>query len=494
MRGTADLGPHCHFRDRFIPACAGNRPDRTRQIFPIPVHPRVCGEQGSTICQRTGGDGSSPRVRGTDEEEYHLAAPSRFIPACAGNRNIPSLATHSETVHPRVCGEQVDNLDQVIKSVGSSPRVRGTARRAGIRHHVIRFIPACAGNSGNHPPRVGNGPVHPRVCGEQIYSHVPEHSHCGSSPRVRGTVLELVAARDAHRFIPACAGNSLYFWGFFCDLPVHPRVCGEQGSSLAEKAPIVGSSPRVRGTVMPPVVHTLATRFIPACAGNSTRSKRPVFDGPVHPRVCGEQVTFPLHRVEKAGSSPRVRGTVHAIWADHRIARFIPACAGNRGEARGFRGSTAVHPRVCGEQLRACHDFNRPAGSSPRVRGTGRPPPRHRSGRRFIPACAGNRRLAAIYTGVVPVHPRVCGEQFLAGCCAIVFAGSSPRVRGTVTSLGFGGPGARFIPACAGNSYSGTLATVASAVHPRVCGEQAFRGPMERRSSGSSPRVRGTET
>ena len=33
--------------------------------------------------------------------------------------------------------------------------------------------------------------------------------------------------------------------------------------------------------------------------------------GAVHPRVCGEQLLYSLLVIEWAGSSPRVRGTVH---------------------------------------------------------------------------------------------------------------------------------------------------------------------------------------
>ena len=70
----------------------------------------------------------------------------RFIPACAGN-SLRSDRSHScVPVHPRVCGEQVFDLGDLLAHLGSSPRVRGTV---GLGHHVafdLRFIPACAGN------------------------------------------------------------------------------------------------------------------------------------------------------------------------------------------------------------------------------------------------------------------------------------------------------------------------------------------------------------
>ena len=78
-------------------------------------------------------------------------------------------------------------------SSGSSPRVRGTVPRAGAGKGQFRFIPARAGNSGNRRPDRRTAPVHPRACGEQR-GEVDQRVHfVGSSPRVRGTVLRAVA-------------------------------------------------------------------------------------------------------------------------------------------------------------------------------------------------------------------------------------------------------------------------------------------------------------
>ena len=71
------------------------------------------------------------------------------------------------------------------------------------------------------------------------------------------------------------------------------------------------------------------------------------------------------------------------------------------------------------------------------------------------------------------VHPRVCGEHLTTALETEPDFGSSPRVRGTPPSLGSPPPGARFIPACAGNTLRMCVLTRASAVHPRVCGEHA---------------------
>ena len=131
-----------------------------------------------------------------------------------------------------------------------------------------------------------------------------------------------------------------------------------------------------------------------------------------------------------------------------------------------------VHPRVCGEQI-VEFDINAAAdGSSPRVRGTGHYAPDPRDQSRFIPACAGNRACSTRPLEAHSVHPRVCGEQHTRHARIDTRPGSSPRVRGT-DMFGYG-------------------KSAFSAVHPRVCGEQ---GPSQCGLcvlTGSSPRVRGT--
>ena len=172
------------------------------------VHPRVCGEQVTTYLQNIGRAGSSPRVRGTVGVSKLFVARRRFIPACAGNRAFTGIGHSPEAVHPRVCGEQRDQLGMVRPTSGSSPRVRGTGRVVMSSATPQRFIPACAGNRvpGARVPQ--SATVHPRVCGEQV------------AVRLRSLALQ--------RFIPACAGNRRCVATRSAYTTVHPRVCGEQ--------------------------------------------------------------------------------------------------------------------------------------------------------------------------------------------------------------------------------------------------------------------------
>ena len=193
-----------------------------------------------------------------------------------------------------MCGEQTSITRQTSARCGSSPRVRGTVLNLEARLRTDRFIPACAGNRTIVPTAYG--------------------TISGSSPRVRGTAHSLLGGGSCQRFIPACAGNRAVF--------------DEQLRHIA------GSSPRVRGTDGLAIPPTAAYRFIPACAGNRGLylDTNPV--GPVHPRVCGEQQVPASSIAPHSGSSPRVRGTGALSFMSAPRQRFILACAGNRSATR----------------------------------------------------------------------------------------------------------------------------------------------------------------
>ena len=156
----------------------------------------------------------------------------------------------------------------------------------------------------------------------------------GSSPRVRGTFFVHAPVQLRSRFIPACAGNIPLFSLTNELTAVHPRVCGEHKHSITGMANMVGSSPRVRGTLNLKWNMLLCYRFIPACAGNIRFACYPCRISAVHPRVCGEHVNVGRERLAAVGSSPRVRGTFPTLQRGNRYCRFIPACAGNISHRR----------------------------------------------------------------------------------------------------------------------------------------------------------------
>ncbi len=452
----------------------------------------MCGEQLRKKPKPQVKNGSSPRVRGTGPKAHRRNTICRFIPACAGNSSPATHRARHASVHPRVCGEQLGRANLRTNTAGSSPRVRGTACQVTTYRPLSRFIPACAGNSHHARPPVSPVTVHPRVCGEQGSKTKLPPSVSGSSPRVRGTVLGKPHQLLVARFIPACAGNSRRQRHGGQPAPVHPRVCGEQGSACRIRPPPFGSSPRVRGTATSGPTGRPCRRFIPACAGNRSGGAYPTEKGTVHPRVCGEQLGRRGSQKPKRGSSPRVRGTGAGAPILPKRARFIPACAGNSSAGVAARNRSAVHPRVCGEQPASGGVVVLFIGSSPRVRGTDHDEEDVLIGGRFIPACAGNSRPMHRPCPGTSVHPRVCGEQEAGKASSGTATGSSPRVRGTGGLLVMQGGQPRFIPACAGNSRGQPARHRRRPVHPRVCGEQRRATAAEIVRVGSSPRVRGT--
>ena len=321
----------------------------------------------------------------------------RFIPAHAGNRCRGPDALLGGAVHPRACGEQLSCLCVGPCHRGSSPRMRGTDRRAVGIANQVRFIPAHAGNSPASVPRPERAPVHPRACGEQSRPRKPIGKSPGSSPRMRGTDRRDGCVHQDRRFIPAHAGNSP---GWLPGLPgtsVHPRACGEQRRAGPGAASDPGSSPRMRGTVTGDDRRLMDKRFIPAHAGNSSAVVMSATGFSVHPRACGEQTRRQSLHALYVGSSPRMRGTDWELWHSTQRPRFIPAHAGNRVPGRVCPFDLAVHPRACGEQGLAGDDASGGAGSSPRMRGTVPDDAGLDNLRRFIPAHAGNRRLVAIW-------------------------------------------------------------------------------------------------
>ena len=228
LRGTEQTIESIKRQIRFIPAPAGNSLIRRRRPVPGAVHPRACGEQPFIRVGVFTGPGSSPRLRGTvtiDEAAFH---DQRFIPAPAGNSRVPRSRETTWSVHPRACGEQVLRTSSHWFHFGSSPRLRGTARRPGTHLYNSRFIPAPAGNRRHCLPTPGPTPVHPRACGEQGPRRFRVAQRRGSSPRLQGTATAIGYLLENGRFIPAPAGNSLTNSSSRSGKTVHPRACGEQ--------------------------------------------------------------------------------------------------------------------------------------------------------------------------------------------------------------------------------------------------------------------------
>ena len=208
MRGTPSSGIRAPEPTGIIPAYAGNTTRHRRRWSSWRDHPRVCGEHRHDHGGSRFRGGSSPRMRGTHLRHLHFLDFTGIIPAYAGNTPAGQPPTDHRRDHPRVCGEHFKVAIERLNSWGSSPRMRGTLVEHDLPSWLEGIIPAYAGNTG--PPIVWLScrRDHPRVCGEHTSGVRVTRMVRGSSPRMRGTPEDRQGRVDWSGIIPAYAGNT----------------------------------------------------------------------------------------------------------------------------------------------------------------------------------------------------------------------------------------------------------------------------------------------
>ncbi|EFW09849.1 hypothetical protein HMPREF9005_1173 [Actinomyces sp. oral taxon 178 str. F0338] len=171
--------------------------------------------------------------------------------------------------------------------------------------------------------------------------------------------------------------------------------------------------------------------------------------------------------------------------------RLIPARAGKTTVPGTVPKRKRAHPRACGENVRVCGAPPGRAGSSPRVRGKLGDEGYDAVGGGLIPARAGKTAIEAGKALATAAHPRACGENSLMSARASRNSGSSPRVRGKHGLDQRNGQIRGLIPARAGKTGWRRRRWAGRPAHPRACGENGHRGGQGPGNRGSSPRVRG---
>ena len=165
---------------------------------------------------------------------------------------------------------------------------------------------------------------------------------------MRGSLKSTIGDRACGGIIPAHAGLTLG-----CHLLIllgrdHPRACGAHilDSSLARRE--MGSSPRMRGSLVILDIAATVWGIIPAHAGLTT-SAAPMPDGSRdHPRACGAHRPLRPASVSMKGSSPRMRGSRDKKWYNAHRTGIIPAHAGLTSRNKGCINCSRDHPRACG--------------------------------------------------------------------------------------------------------------------------------------------------
>ena len=353
-----------------------------------------------------------------------------------------------------------------------------------------RSIPAYAGEPA--PARHSDviEQVYPRVCGGTGGLRARGLWRRGLSPRMRGNhhrarpgvrpgrSIPAYAGEphapdcraDCPRSIPAYAGEPVWRIGNHHPAQVYPRVCGGTTAGLCRTLPAGGISPRMRGNPRDKSQGVNGQRYIPAYAGEPTSVSIAIPLVGVYPRVCGGTPGTKARVSTGNGISPRMRGNLPRPHQPGSGRRYIPAYAGEPPPGETKMDGPVVYPRVCGGTLSCWQKQSRPAGISPRMRGN---PDWAGSGcqaGRYIPAYAGEPHPPPLLRRRYTVYPRVCGGTLAAAGSAALLGGLSPRMRGN-RRYGDGWRGCHgSIPAYAGEPEWAKARSNLAQVYPRVCG------------------------
>ena len=175
---------------------------------------------------------------------------------------------------------------------------------------LLGIIPAHAGKSGS--ARAAQLPCrdHPRSCGEKTKVFRFFRFSRGSSPLMRGKGRLGWSTYGGSRIIPAHAGKSCTLQPRIYWTEDHPRSCGEKLLQRLERVQRAGSSPLMRGKVWRYLVLIITSKD--------------------HPRSCGEKLHRRGHGAGLQGSSPLMRGKASGAVTLITERRIIPAHAGKR--------------------------------------------------------------------------------------------------------------------------------------------------------------------
>ena len=230
-------------------------------------HSRVCGAHSASMAQRTTRSGSSPRMRGSLHEARRNRLTSGIIPAYAGLTRPLVGAPNGRRDHPRACGAHSSFPSRQSDCQGSSPRMRGSLLLRAALDEEAGIIPAHAGltcGAALLPLPRGD---HPRACGAHQTLDLKLTDSQGSSPRMRGSPWVVRPGRAADGIIPAHAGLTHAPYTSTISGRDHPRACGAHPALASSMGSRLGSSPRMRGSLLPATVAVFPEGIIPAHAG-----------------------------------------------------------------------------------------------------------------------------------------------------------------------------------------------------------------------------------
>ena len=206
MRGSPAWSDARRTGSGIIPAHAGLTTSTAAWPSLQRDHPRACGAHMCNYSAPNGGEGSSPRMRGSQVRRHDDRQHFGIIPAHAGlTAGIKSKVT-------------------IIS--GSSPRMRGSLLKYAPMATDFGIIPAHAGLTHDLAQLRHKRRDHPRACGAHDLASLPKMGTRGSSPRMRGSLLSKMTLISHLGIIPAHAGLTQAPRGPSSSARDHPRACG----------------------------------------------------------------------------------------------------------------------------------------------------------------------------------------------------------------------------------------------------------------------------
>ena len=147
IQGTLFIRPNPRALGRFIPVYTGNT--RAFPSVPChqSVYPCVYREHIMNPSSSIENAGLSLCVQGTPSFRAVISLNGRFIPVCTGNTNLKNSSGSFFTVYPCVYREHIGSSRLRTGKNGLSLCVQGTQASALSQPAYRRFIPVCTGNT-----------------------------------------------------------------------------------------------------------------------------------------------------------------------------------------------------------------------------------------------------------------------------------------------------------------------------------------------------------
>ena len=162
-------------------------------------------------------------MRGSQVSQVLPCREAGIIPAGAGLTQCSAPLFPAPWDHPRGCGAHMGTADLRYRGEGSSPRVRGSPQCFMVLLNQVGIIPAGAGLTDSFCHCNSPPWDHPRGCGAHVSGSIPVAVVVGSSPRVRGSLAEREIAMTKNGIIPAGAGLTLKNPNS-CTIPYLPKA------------------------------------------------------------------------------------------------------------------------------------------------------------------------------------------------------------------------------------------------------------------------------